>query len=120
MAEGTQPQLPAEPTRALPYERPTRLLRGVSASGRAQMDITYDAFIRTTDAKHEATVKALLDAVWDAGDIYKASYSGRYCVGCEEYKDDEDLDEDHNCLIHKQPCPLREEVRRRVTPAGAV
>lgn len=78
------------------------------------MDISYDAFVRTTDAKHEAVVKALLESVWDAGDIYKASYSGRYCVGCEEFKDDEDLDADGNCLIHRTPCPVREEVRRRL------
>ena len=41
-----------------------------------QMDITYDAFIRTTDAKHEGVVRAILDRVWERGDIYKAKYEG--------------------------------------------
>lgn len=94
-----------------------------------QLDISYDKFIRTTDARHEAVVKALLARVWDT-DVRKAAYRARYCVGCEEFKDDDDLDEDGNCLIHRTPCPEREEVRpplriphppspRNQTPAGA-
>jgi methionyl-tRNA synthetase len=76
-----------------------------------QLNISYTSFVRTTDDKHQAVVKALLARVWDTGDIYQDAYSGRYCVGCEEYKDDEDLDGDGNCLIHKTPCPHRNEVR---------
>ncbi len=41
-----------------------------------QMDISYDAFIRTTDAKHERVVRAILERVWERGDIYKAKYEG--------------------------------------------
>lgn len=77
---------------------------------RVQLDISYDRFVRTTDARHEAVVRALLGRVWDA-DVRKAAYSGRYCVGCEEYKDDDDLDADGNCLVHRTPCPEREEAR---------
>ena len=40
------------------------------------MGIQYDAFIRTTDAKHEGVVRAILDRVWEKGDIYKAKYEG--------------------------------------------
>jgi methionyl-tRNA synthetase len=74
-----------------------------------RLGISYDRFVRTTDRKHEETVKALLETVWAAGHIYKGSYSGRYCVGCEEFKDADDLDEENKCLIHKTECPLREE-----------
>ena len=47
--------------------------------------------------------------MWDNGDIYKANYKGWYCVGCEEYKDEADMDENHNCPIHQKPCKEREE-----------
>ena len=51
-----------------------------------QLDISYDSFIRTTDAKHEALVASVLERAWDNGDIYKSNYEGYYCVDCEEYK----------------------------------
>lgn len=41
-----------------------------------QLDIAYDAFVRTTDAKHEALVCDVLDKVWAKGDIYMADYQG--------------------------------------------
>jgi methionyl-tRNA synthetase len=75
-----------------------------------QLNISHDRFIRTTNSTHEAVVKALLAAVWNNGDIRKAAYNGRYCVACEEYKDDDDLDESGNCLVHRSPCPERSEV----------
>ena len=59
---------------------------------RPQLDISYDSFIRTTDAKHEGLVAAVLERVWQRGDIYKADYEGYYCVDCEEYKDAADMD----------------------------
>ena len=57
-----------------------------------QLDIGYDSFIRTTDPKHESLVAAVLESVWARGDIYKADYEGYYCVDCEEYKDEADMD----------------------------
>ncbi|GAB4819284.1 hypothetical protein N2152v2_006330 [Parachlorella kessleri] len=74
-----------------------------------QLDVAYDSFIRTTDAKHEALVAAMLDRVWEKGDIYKANYEGYYCVDCEEYKDEADMDADKNCPIHRKPCTQRKE-----------
>ena len=54
------------------------------------------------------------------GDIYKASYSGWYCVDCEEYKDDKELmtheAHEHCCPTHRKPCQHREEVRSRTPP----
>jgi methionyl-tRNA synthetase len=40
------------------------------------LDISYDAFVRTTAAAHEALVKQVLERVWAKGDIYKANYEG--------------------------------------------
>ena len=73
------------------------------------LDISYDSFIRTTDAKHEALVKTVLERVWERGDIYKASYEGWYCVDCEEYKDEAEMDSDRNCPIHRRACQERSE-----------
>ena len=47
--------------------------------------------------------------VWSRGDIYKASYSGWYCVDCEEYKDEKEMDGEHNCPTHRKPCAQRSE-----------
>lgn len=74
-----------------------------------QLDISYDSFIRTTDPKHEALVRAVLERVWERGDIYKAQYEGWYCVDCEEYKDEADMDAERNCPIHRRPCTERKE-----------
>lgn len=75
----------------------------------SDLDISYDSFIRTTDQKHESLVRTVLDRVWDRGDIYKASYEGWYCVDCEEYKDEGEMDGDRNCPVHRRPCQQRSE-----------
>ena len=77
-----------------------------------QLDISYTSFVRTTSARHRAVVEMLLETVWQNGDVYKAAYEGRYCVGCEEFKDEQDLDGAGNCPVHKKPCPPRREVCR--------
>ncbi len=55
------------------------------------LDISYDRFIRTTDADHKATVTALLEAVREAGWLEEKDYEGWYCEGCEAFKTDKDL-----------------------------
>lgn len=74
-----------------------------------KLDISYDSFIRTTDSHHERLVAEVLERVWAKGDIYKADYEGWYCVDCEEYKDEKEMDAVHNCPIHKKPCQYRNE-----------
>lgn len=74
------------------------------------LDISYDSFIRTTDPRHEKLVSTVLNTVWDKGDIYSADYEGLYCIDCEEYKDEGDLEgPDNLCPTHKRPCTLRKE-----------
>lgn len=51
-----------------------------------QLGISYDRFIRTTEANHEKIVDEFYRRVLDNGDIYRADYEGLYCVNCEEYK----------------------------------
>ena len=50
-----------------------------------------DFFIRTTDPEHEAFVQQFVQRCYDAGDIYKSSYSGLYCPACEAYYTEENL-----------------------------
>ena len=73
------------------------------------LDISYDSFIRTTDAKHETLVKTVLERVWERGDIYKAKYEGWYCVDCEEYKDEAEMDHEKKCPVHRRACQERSE-----------
>ncbi|MBX6771928.1 MAG: methionine--tRNA ligase [Chloroflexi bacterium] len=55
------------------------------------LEISNDFFIRTSDPHHEAGVAAFLQTLFDAGEIYKGVYEGLYCVGCEQFKTEEDL-----------------------------
>ena len=47
------------------------------------LDISYDRFIRTTDADHVACVQKIYQRLYDSGDIYKSEYTGYYCTPCE-------------------------------------
>lgn len=50
-----------------------------------ELAITHDDFIRTTQERHKAGVRELIRRMSEAGDIYKASYEGWYCAGCEAF-----------------------------------
>ena len=49
------------------------------------MNTSYDKFIRTTDADHEAQVQKIFKKLYDQGDIYKGPYEGMYCTPCESF-----------------------------------
>ncbi len=63
------------------------------------LDISYDSFVRTTDARHEKAAQAFWKRCADAGDIYKATYEVKYCVGCELEKTDSEL-VNGRCPLH--------------------
>lgn len=66
-------------------------------------------FIRTTDKKHEATAIKFWKKVYDNGFIYKKNYQAKYCVGCEETKNDSDLI-NGECAVHPgRPLEIIEE-----------
>lgn len=73
------------------------------------LNINYDNFIRTTDPAHEKFVQAFLQKIYDNSEIYKDKYQGLYCIGCEEYKNEKDLEKGNICPLHKQECDLIEE-----------
>ncbi len=57
-------------------------------------------FIRTTDKKHELYVQEVFQKLYDNGDLYKGTYKGKYCVGCERYYGEDELI-DGKCPDHK-------------------
>ncbi len=66
----------------------------------SKLGISYDQFIKTSDKeKHWPGAQALWKKLVDAGDIYKASYTGLYCVGCETFYTEKDL-VDGKCPVH--------------------
>jgi len=76
---------------------------------RQGLDVSYDAFIRTTTPRHIAAAEAMWRRCEAAGDIYKKKYSGLYCVGCERFVTEKDLI-DGKCADHgKAPVTLEEE-----------
>lgn len=76
----------------------------------AGLEISYDKLIRTTDAEHEAIVQKIFKKLQDNGDIYKHSYTGLYCAGCESFLNPRDLTEDGFCPDHlKKPEEVKEE-----------
>lgn len=50
-----------------------------------KMSISYDDFIRTSEARHHEVVQTIFQKIYDQGDIYKASYEGWYCTPCETF-----------------------------------
>ena len=73
------------------------------------LDISNDDFIRTTEQRHEGPVQAFMQELHDRGQIYLGSYEGLYCVGCEAFKQPDEL-VDGKCPIHgTEPERLQEE-----------
>ncbi|OYW00290.1 MAG: methionine--tRNA ligase, partial [Acidobacteria bacterium 37-71-11] len=73
-----------------------------------QLEITNDDFIRTTDARHHAGVHALIARMQAKGDIYKGSYEGWYCAGCEAFFPETQL-VDGKCPDQGHPVELLKE-----------
>lgn len=74
------------------------------------LDINYDQLIRTTDENHKKIVQKIFDKLLKKGDIYKHSYKGLYCQGCEAFLSEKDLTEDGLCPDHlKKPEEVSEE-----------
>jgi methionyl-tRNA synthetase len=65
------------------------------------LGISYDQFIRTTDPAHKAGVKRLIEQIFEKSptDFYEKSYAGWYCVGCESFKQDNEI-VDGKCILH--------------------
>lgn len=66
-----------------------------------RLSISYDQFIRTTAEDHRAGVRALIDAIFENSpdDFYEKEYEGWYCVGCESFKQDNEIIQG-KCVLH--------------------
>jgi methionyl-tRNA synthetase len=96
--EGTTPQAVAERNSALFAE-----LKSV-------LNLSSDDFIRTSDpVRHWPGAQKLWRQLDQAGDIYKDTYAGLYCVGCENFITEKDL-VDGKCPTHAlEPEAIQEE-----------
>ena len=66
-----------------------------------KLSISNDQFIRTTAENHRAGVRALIEQIFEnsPGDFYEREYEGWYCVGCESFKQDNEIIQG-KCILH--------------------
>jgi methionyl-tRNA synthetase len=67
-----------------------------------RLGVTNDDFIRTTEPRHRRVVQAILQRLWDKGEIYFGEYGGQYCYGCERFLTDKEI-VDGKCPDHQTP-----------------
>src|SRR5215469_18257530 len=77
---------------------------------RDQLSLGFDDFIRTSsDPRHRPGVERLWSACEASGDLYRKTYEGLYCVGCEQFYTEAELDAG-KCPDHgTPPQPVAEE-----------
>ena len=79
-----------ERSAALAGQTPLEFATAISGEFRGlwdQLGLSYDDFIRTTEARHKRGTQRLFAELRDKGFIYKGSYTGQYCVSDELYVD---------------------------------
>ena len=76
---------------------------------REHLSLSLDDFIRTSsDPRHRPGVERLWRACADSGDLYRKTYSGLYCVGCEQFYTEAEL-AGGTCPEHGTPPQLVQE-----------
>ena len=81
---------------------PQEWVDGIAGTFRAaweSLNISCDDFIRTTEARHHDAVVEIIRRMEASGDLYRGTYAGYYCVGCEAYKSPDEL-VDGRCPEH--------------------
>jgi len=76
-----------------------------------ELNIKYDYFTETSqDEQHRRGAVKLWEAAVKSGNIYEKEYEGIYCVGCEEFKTEKDLNKNGECPEHpgKKPEVVQE------------
>lgn len=65
------------------------------------LNCQYDIWQKGSDKKHHFLSSQKLWELCDkSGDIYKKSYEGLYCLGCEAFYTPDELDENGECFEH--------------------
>jgi methionyl-tRNA synthetase len=71
------------------------------------LGVSYDDFIQTSEPRHHEGCRKFIQKVFDNGHIYKGTYEGLYCEGCESFKTEKEIKEAGGvCPDHKVP-PVR-------------
>jgi methionyl-tRNA synthetase len=73
-----------------------------------RLEISNDDFIRTSEPRHEERVQKFVQRLHERGEVYLGTYTGPYCVSCEEFKQEKEL-VDGECPIHLKPVEYLEE-----------
>lgn len=70
-----------------------------------RLNVSNDRWVRTTQEHHKRGVKALIERIFERNpdDFYEKAYEGWYCVGCELFKRENEI-QDGRCVLH----PTRE------------
>ncbi len=66
----------------------------------AALEISNNDFIQTSEPRHHVGCRKFIQAVHDAGHIYKKAYIGLYCTGCEAFKTEKELTPEGRCPNH--------------------
>lgn len=75
-----------------------------------RLGISYTSFVRTTDPAHEKVAQLVWMQIKNAGHIYKSTYKGWYCVGCETFVTDREYTANNGiCPNHNKPYEKLEE-----------
>jgi methionyl-tRNA synthetase len=64
------------------------------------LEISNNDFIQTSEERHHVGCRKFIQAVYNAGDIYKKAYVGLYCTGCEAFKTEKELTPEGRCPNH--------------------
>jgi len=76
----------------------------------AAIDAANDDFIRTTQPRHTERVQEFWQRLYNQGEVYEGSYTGPYCVHCEEFKVPGELIQPGDlCPIHHRPVEMLSE-----------
>jgi methionyl-tRNA synthetase len=70
-----------------------------------RLNISNNAFIRTTDARHKAYVRKTLQALYDKDLIYRANYTGWYCTFDERFWTEKDVVRQGSPQVELWLCP---------------
>ncbi|PIW63522.1 MAG: methionine--tRNA ligase [Candidatus Omnitrophica bacterium CG12_big_fil_rev_8_21_14_0_65_50_5] len=81
----------------------------------AALNVKNDDFIRTTEPRHMTTVQKVLQTLKDSGHIYEGSYGGWYCVPCETFYTESEVQGDPSLTLASAPSAS---ARGGTTPQG--
>lgn len=75
----------------------------------ADLKLSHNDFIRTTESRHTEVCKRIWSRLQESGDIYFGRYSGWYCLSCEAFYPENQIDEARLCPNHGIKLEFQEE-----------